>query len=383
MKVRGIQTRRRDNLSLFVGRLLMFLGAATLLLLVFRLLRYVLTVRRATQDTASREHGVAQERLSDHATGVKVASATPPAKGQTPQAALVPRRRAQAARRLPPPRVPAQRSSAQRRKASRRLPWEKILLAVEAGAVLLFVAAGFTLWQTRSNLNDTYRNLQQTDPRALPTLIAAANPGAVAQAQAANDFLAQRPTLPTPFPTVTPVVAAMVEVTVKDDAGAAREASTDQVKATSSTEETVDEWGTTAVMARLGHESNQPRRLQIPAIGVDSFIFQDYGEDWLKLGVVQIGQPVSPGQPGNVVLAAHNDIYGEIFRHLDQIQLGDEIVVLVDQSSYIYHVRETLIVEPDDVWVTLPTTTPTITLVSCYPYLIGTQRIVVFGDLVQ
>jgi sortase A len=257
------------------------------------------------------------------------------------------------------------------------------LLAVEVGAVLLFVAAGFTLWQTRSNLNDTYRNLQQTDPRALPTLIAAANPGAMVQAQAANDFLAERPALPTPYPTVTPVAAAIVEATVEEDVGAAREASADQAKADSSATESVEEWGTTAVMARLGHESNQPRRLQIPAIGVDSFIFQDYGEDWLKLGVVQIGQPVSPGQPGNVVLAAHNDIYGEIFRHLDRLQPGHEIFVLVDQSSYLYRVRETLIVEPDDVWVTLPTKTPTITLVSCYPYLIGTQRIVVFGDLVQ
>jgi sortase (surface protein transpeptidase) len=31
----------------------------------------------------------------------------------------------------------------------------------------------------------------------------------------------------------------------------------------------------------------------------------------------------------------------------------------------------------------LPTTGPTITLISCYPYLIDTHRIVLFGELIE
>lgn len=122
-------------------------------------------------------------------------------------------------------------------------------------------------------------------------------------------------------------------------------------------------------------------RLRIPAIGVDSPVFPEYEERWLKRGVVHVGEPLAPGAPGNLVLAGHSDVYGEVFRDLDQLQTGDDVLMLDDSGAYTYRVRETLIVEPDEIWVMLPTSTPTLTLVSCYPYLLGTHRIVVFADL--
>jgi len=41
------------------------------------------------------------------------------------------------------------------------------------------------------------------------------------------------------------------------------------------------------------------------------------------------------------------------------------------------------IVEPTYVSVMDPTARPTITLISCYPYLVDNQRIVVFAELVE
>ena len=38
---------------------------------------------------------------------------------------------------------------------------------------------------------------------------------------------------------------------------------------------------------------------------------------------------------------------------------------------------------PTDVWVMEPTQGPTLTLISCYPYMVSTERIVVFADLVE
>lgn len=125
----------------------------------------------------------------------------------------------------------------------------------------------------------------------------------------------------------------------------------------------------------------QARRIQIEAINVDSSIYQ--GQDWeqLKKGVGQHIGSAAPGQPGNLVLAGHNDIYGEIFRDLDQLARGDEIIISSERQTYTYVVRETLVVEPTDTWVMEPTEHPSATLISCYPYLVDNKRIVVFADL--
>jgi sortase A len=126
----------------------------------------------------------------------------------------------------------------------------------------------------------------------------------------------------------------------------------------------------------------QARRIEIAAIDVDSPIFQGmYDWEVLKKGVAQHIGSAAPGQKGNMVLAGHNDIYGEVFRDLDQLAPGDEIIVSSERRSYTYVVRETVIVEPTEVWVLAPTEYAGVTLISCYPYRVNTQRIVVFADL--
>ncbi len=126
----------------------------------------------------------------------------------------------------------------------------------------------------------------------------------------------------------------------------------------------------------------QARRIEIPAIGVDSTIVQGDHWDQLKKGVGQMVGSAQPGKDGNMVLSAHNDIFGEIFRHLDKLTPGDEIIVSTERSSYRYIVREIDVVKPTDVYVTAATEHAQTTLISCYPYQINTDRIVVFADLV-
>lgn len=126
---------------------------------------------------------------------------------------------------------------------------------------------------------------------------------------------------------------------------------------------------------------DQAVRIQIPAINVDAPIVQGDGWEQLKKGVGQyIGSP-NPGQDGNVVLSAHNDVYGEIFRYLDRLVPGDQVVIYTNQRQYTYIVDRTVLVEPTAVEVMAPTASPTVTLISCYPYLVNNQRIVVFARL--
>ncbi len=126
---------------------------------------------------------------------------------------------------------------------------------------------------------------------------------------------------------------------------------------------------------------SQANRIQIPSIGIDAPVVQGDGWEQLKKGVGQRIGTVNPGDQGNVVLSAHNDIFGEIFRFLDQLEPGDEIVLYTSQRAYVYSVTRRKVVEPADVSVMDPTTEATITLISCYPYLVDDQRIVVQGRL--
>ncbi len=125
----------------------------------------------------------------------------------------------------------------------------------------------------------------------------------------------------------------------------------------------------------------QAVRIQIPAIGVDAPIVQGDGWEQLKKGVGQHIGTGNPGENGNMVLSAHNDIFGEIFRELDQLKPGDVIIVYTNQRQFTYIITGTQVVEPTRVEVMAPTSNPTITLVSCYPYLVDTERIIVSAVL--
>jgi sortase A len=125
----------------------------------------------------------------------------------------------------------------------------------------------------------------------------------------------------------------------------------------------------------------QATRIQIPAIDIDAPVVQGDGWEQLKKGVGQHIGTANPGEKGNVVLSAHNDIFGEIFRELDRLETGDEVVVYTNQRSYTYIVSQSRIVEPTMVEVMESTSQPTVTLISCYPYLVDNQRIVVTARL--
>ncbi len=124
-------------------------------------------------------------------------------------------------------------------------------------------------------------------------------------------------------------------------------------------------------------------RLRIPALELDVPIVQGDGWEQLKKGVGQHIGSANPGEVGNVVLSGHNDIYGEPFRYLDRLQPGDEIIISTQLQDFTYVVVETRIVPPTDVGVMAPTHEPIATLISCYPYMVNTDRIVVIAALAE
>lgn len=124
-----------------------------------------------------------------------------------------------------------------------------------------------------------------------------------------------------------------------------------------------------------------PLVLRIPKLNIDHTIVQ--GVDWeaLKLGIGQVPNGTTPSDlNGNVVLAAHNDIYGELFRYLDQLEPGDEFQIQTTGNLYNYTITGWDIYEPTAVEVMDKRGNATATLISCYPYQVNDKRIVVFAD---
>ncbi len=246
-----------------------------------------------------------------------------------------------------------QQAAAPRRPLPLRKMTNHLLLLVEIAAVAGFLWAIFSLWDTRQELNQELAQVQRSEAAAVAL----------------------------PTATATPVIDLVVlpgghKPPVSGLAPEPGEAGYIPAHLLPAVNNYVP-----PPIPTPGPE--QARRIQIPAIDVDSSIYQ--GQDWeqLKKGVGQHVGSAAPGRLGNLVLAAHNDIYGEIFRNLDQLERGDEIIISSERQQYTYVVRETLLVEPTDVWVMEPTEHSSTTLISCYPYLVNNKRIIIFADLAQ
>lgn len=105
--------------------------------------------------------------------------------------------------------------------------------------------------------------------------------------------------------------------------------------------------------------------LDIPRIGLSTVVEQGDDSHTLRESIGHIPSTSLPGQEGNAGLAAHRDTY---FRHLSEVKPGDQLMFQSLSGTYLYTVRSTSIVAPDDMAVLAPTQKPTLTLVTCFPF---------------
>lgn len=124
-------------------------------------------------------------------------------------------------------------------------------------------------------------------------------------------------------------------------------------------------------------------RIEVPAIMLDTSIYQGISEPTLDRGVGWWPGTALPGEVGNVVLGGHRTSHDKPFRYLDLLQPGDEIVFTTSLGRFVYSVTRTEIVAPEDVWIIDQTEKATATLFACHPPHSVKQRIVVFADYVS
>jgi LPXTG-site transpeptidase (sortase) family protein len=148
-----------------------------------------------------------------------------------------------------------------------------------------------------------------------------------------------------------------------------------------------------------------PMRLVIPAIGVNAPVvtaslgtthfdggmaYQWQAPDFYAAGWHYSSAPL--GQSGNTVINGHHNAFGEVFRDLVNLEVGDELFVKSNSGDYRYVVDEIKIfreryITPEEQrqnarWID-ETTDERLTLVTCWPYESNSNRLLIIARPVQ
>jgi len=144
--------------------------------------------------------------------------------------------------------------------------------------------------------------------------------------------------------------------------------------------------GKTAVLP--DYQSGQGiARIYLPTIGDGQVhvVVEGVGRSDLKKGPGHYPGTDLPGAVGNVVISGHRTTYGAPFNRLDELKVGDPIVLETQTSFYTYRLTRSFIVQPDALGETAPVpgqpgVTPTerlLTLTTCNPKFSARTRLII------
>lgn len=136
--------------------------------------------------------------------------------------------------------------------------------------------------------------------------------------------------------------------------------------------------------------------LHIPSIGLEVDIWEAYvrGDTWdfsvFTNQAAHLQLTALPGQGSNVVVGAHYELADFVpgpFINLDEVPVGEHILVDFQGRTYVYEVTETMLVRPENIEVAYRTSSEVLTLLTCYDYTpssgVYAQRYVVRASLVE
>jgi sortase A len=122
----------------------------------------------------------------------------------------------------------------------------------------------------------------------------------------------------------------------------------------------------------------------IPTIGVTKYVVAGVQTADLKKGPGHYPATPFPGELGNASIAGHRTTYGEPFRHLDDLSIGDPIIITdLMGRQFTYLVSNQQVVEATDSWVVATTdrTKAVLTLTTCHPEFSAKQRLIISAEL--
>lgn len=120
--------------------------------------------------------------------------------------------------------------------------------------------------------------------------------------------------------------------------------------------------------------------LEIKKINLLSPIVEGISDENLKYSIAHFENSSLPGEDGNCVLGAHNNVYGSIFENLNELEIGDVIELNYKNKVYKYKIFTKKVIEPTDFTLLEKGEGKEITLVTCTNR--AKNRLVVKGVLI-
>lgn len=140
-------------------------------------------------------------------------------------------------------------------------------------------------------------------------------------------------------------------------------------------------------LSGYGLETDVIGVLSIPAMEEELPVYLGATQDNLAKGVAVLGQTSMPvsGENTNCVIAGHRGYKGKpVFREIERLQPGDRVYLSTCWEELEYQVEEVAVIEPDDIdAVLIQPDRQMLTLITCHPYTVGTQRYVVYCTRIQ
>jgi sortase A len=124
--------------------------------------------------------------------------------------------------------------------------------------------------------------------------------------------------------------------------------------------------------------------LEIPKINVNLPIYHGTSDQVLQKGVGHIENTSLPigGTSAHAVLTGHRGLPSSVlFRYLNELVVGDIFYIHVLDEVHAYKVRETIIVVPTDIdRIKIVNGEDLVTLITCDPYMLNYNRLLVQGE---
>ncbi len=140
------------------------------------------------------------------------------------------------------------------------------------------------------------------------------------------------------------------------------------------------------VLNEYGLSNNIIGIITIAKIGESLPIYLGASEENLKKGAVHLTGTSYPigGENTNSVIGAHRGYRGaKMFRNIDELEIGDEIIIRDFRETKTYQVTETKVINPDEVdQILIEPGKDQVTLMSCHPYTKSEYRYLVYCERV-
>jgi sortase A len=125
------------------------------------------------------------------------------------------------------------------------------------------------------------------------------------------------------------------------------------------------EWEAQAAVKAPPEPRQELTRLWLPAQGAEFFVWEGATRKNLLFGPTHVAESAVPGGNGNCIIAAHRDTH---FRMLRDVRKNEPIVVQYGDRTFKYRIVGLHIVGAANNTYYQATATPTLTLVTCYPF---------------